>query len=219
MYKQSVTPQKSVVPQKPVTPQKSVGKTKPVTSQEPIQPQQTIEETENIVKNSSSKKWIIAAVVILLLIGGGVAAYFIKVNYDRKNEARQAYMEQLELSRLQEEARKKEQLEVKENAATPAPTISGSYELDGAIGEYPIIMEITIDEDSVSGSCYYKKYGPDNRLYLAGSLDGDNMELYETSSTGESTCYYYGAFVDGTYNGTYDVSNGKQFSFRLSVVE
>ena len=91
-----------------------------------------------------------------------------------------------------------------------------SVRLEGIISNYPILMDLKFSGGNVSGSYYYKKKGSGERLYLSGSLNGNNLELNERNVDGMKTGFFEGTFKNGTYSGTFENYKGQRFKFHLS---
>lgn len=98
--------------------------------------------------------------------------------------------------------------------------LSGSYTLTGAVGKYPVTMEITISGTDVKGRyCYNKNKG--NYLNLTGVVSKDNIKLNERNEKGEVSGIFDLAYVvEGnalTLTGPMTVQfNGKTFQTKLS---
>ena len=88
--------------------------------------------------------------------------------------------------------------------------------LEGIIANYPILMNLEFNGEDVSGSYYYKSKGSSEKLYLSGSLDGNELELYEKNAEGMNTGYFDGTFKNGTYSGTFENFKGQRLKFHLS---
>lgn len=96
---------------------------------------------------------------------------------------------------------------------------NGNKTLCGTIGEYPITMELHIDNPNVDGSMYYNKYGPSNKLFVSGSLHNNEIELTEHNKDGMETGRYKGKYSNGVFQGKYTNYKGDVYSFNLSEAE
>lgn len=98
--------------------------------------------------------------------------------------------------------------------------LSGSYTLTGAVGKYPITMEITISGTDVKGRyCYNKNKG--SYLNLTGVVSKDNIKLNERNEKGEVSGIFDLTYtIDGnnlTLVGPMTVQfNGKTYQTKLS---
>lgn len=110
--------------------------------------------------------------------------------------------------------RSSSEIEPKEEVVT-----NGSKSLHGSIGEHPITMELHIDNPNVDGSLYYNKYGPDNKLFVSGSMHNNKIELKEHNKDGMETGHYKGEFSNGVFQGEYVNYKGDAYSFKLSETE
>ncbi len=88
--------------------------------------------------------------------------------------------------------------------------------LEGIISNYPIIMDLQIEGDDVSGTYYYKKNRSGEKLYLHGSIIGNHLELNERNREGMNTGHFDGTFKNNTYSGTFVNYKGIQYQFHLS---
>ena len=72
-----------------------------------------------------------------------------------------------------------------------------SFSLEGNIAKYGIVVHLEkATEGSLSGWCYYKRYGSSRKLILKGNSSGNNYTFSEYVN-GESV-----SFFDLTYNST-----------------
>lgn len=94
---------------------------------------------------------------------------------------------------------------------------SNIIKLYGAVDKYPITMQLSIDGSVVKGTYYYNKQGPDRILKLYGSLNGLEMELFESDENGNQTGHFKGNFSDGEYYGEFVNIKGKSMPFRVSM--
>lgn len=86
--------------------------------------------------------------------------------------------------------------------------------LRGYIGKYPINMNLTIDGDKVSGSYYYNS--SHSELKLSGTLNGNHIELNETTEEGRPTGHFDGIMSDGDFSGEFINYKGEHFNFNVS---
>ena len=93
---------------------------------------------------------------------------------------------------------------------------STSLQMEGLISNYPVIMDLRIDGNEVSGSYYYKSQGSGKRLYLNGTLDGNHLELYERNADGMNTGHFDGTYQNGVYRGSFVNYKGITYNFLLS---
>lgn len=93
----------------------------------------------------------------------------------------------------------------------------GMYLFSGKIYKYPIVMDLVFNGHEVSGTYYYTKQGSNARLYLQGSIYGNELDIYENNENGEWTGHFYGHIKRGVYSGTFTNSKGKQMSFTISL--
>ncbi|MBR6604484.1 MAG: hypothetical protein IKK92_01220 [Prevotella sp.] len=94
---------------------------------------------------------------------------------------------------------------------------SNIIKLYGAVDKYPITMQLSIDGSVVKGTYYYNKQGPDRILKLYGSLNGLEMELFESDENGNQIGHFKGNFSDGEYYGEFVNIKGKSMPFRVSM--
>lgn len=93
---------------------------------------------------------------------------------------------------------------------------NGKITLKGTINEkYEIVMQITIDYQSISGSYYYIKNGSGNVLGLSGNLSNEKMNLTEYNEKGENTGLFDGTFDTICYSGTFTNYKGVKMPFKL----
>ena len=95
----------------------------------------------------------------------------------------------------------------------------GIRTLNGAIGEYPITMELHIEKPNVDGSLYYNKYDPSNKLFVSGSLNNNEIELIEHNKVGMETGRYKGNYSNRVFQGEYVNYKGETYTFYLSETE
>lgn len=95
----------------------------------------------------------------------------------------------------------------------------GIRTLNGAIGEYPITMELHIEKPNVDGSLYYNKYDPSNKLFVSGSMHNNEIELREHNKDGMETGHYNGKYSNGVFQGEYINYKGDVYSFYLTETE
>lgn len=93
---------------------------------------------------------------------------------------------------------------------------NGSRMLYGTIGELPITMELHLEASKVDGSMYYNKYGPNNKLFLSGSLHNNEIELIEHNKDGMETGRYKGKYSNRVFQGEYINYKGDVYSIYLS---
>ncbi len=137
-------------------------------------------------EKSHKGKYILIVLIVLALIGGGV--FFLNNS--------------------------SEEWESEGEIVTSVST--GNRTLYGTIGKFPITMTIDIEASSVNGFLYYNKYGPSNKLFVSGSLHGNEIELTEHNKDGMETGRYSGKYLNGTIQGKYTNYKGDVFSFYLS---
>ena len=94
--------------------------------------------------------------------------------------------------------------------------LNGRKILHGVVDKYPVTMELQIDENTINGSLYYDKYGPQNILILSGVLNINHIKLEETEKNGKSTGSFDGNYTDGVFQGEYIKINGKSMPFKMS---
>ena len=92
-----------------------------------------------------------------------------------------------------------------------------SQKMEGLISNYPVVMDLKINGDDVSGSYFYKSEGSGKRLYLNGSLDGNHLKLYERNADGMNTGYFDGTYSNGSYRGSFVNYKGTKYNFHLST--
>lgn len=80
---------------------------------------------------------------------------------------------------------------------------------------YEIVMQITVDGHSISGSYYYTQNGSDNVLGLSGYLSNEKMKLTEYNEKGDNTGSFDGTFDAICYSGTFTNYKGIKMPFKL----
>lgn len=81
--------------------------------------------------------------------------------------------------------------------------------LEGGIGQYPIMMTIHIASNGeVTGAYYYKSKGPGNYLYVKGEKSDDHITLNEFTRDGKQTGTYEGTYTNGVYKGHFNTKSG-----------
>lgn len=95
---------------------------------------------------------------------------------------------------------------------------SGTFDLKGFVGEYPVTMHFKIEGTDINGNYYYDKLGgPDNRLKIVGKVKEDgSIDLNETNSKGTPTGHFMGRIDGDRFSGEFVNYKGKQFSFSLT---
>lgn len=92
--------------------------------------------------------------------------------------------------------------------AAPKPEVI-DVTMSGAVGKYPIVMSIHVDEDgNLTGAYYYKKSGPGNCLYVIGKKKGDHVTINEFDANGNNTGSFDGTYRDGELKGTMEAKSG-----------
>lgn len=112
-----------------------------------------------------------------------------------------------------------EAVETKEEAkeeAAPKPEVI-DVTMSGAVGKYPIVMSLHIDEaGKLTGAYYYKKSGPGNCLYVIGRKKGDHITINEFDVNGTNTGSFDGTFRNGELRGTMEAKSG-HYDFVVNV--
>lgn len=93
--------------------------------------------------------------------------------------------------------------------------LKGNIKFHGDVDGYPITMELQIEGERIKGWLYYDRYGPENKLYLSGSIQGKRILLDETDANGKYTGVYSGSYSDGVIEGKYK-NLKKVMPFRLT---
>lgn len=106
--------------------------------------------------------------------------------------------------------------------------------LDGSIGKYKIVMQVSFDYDknTVSGWYYYKSKGSKNKVKLTGKFKGDSpfdgltmTEVVNGKITGNFDCNYSWGTGDlslggntpfVSMDGVFINASGKKFDFEVS---
>ena len=96
-------------------------------------------------------------------------------------------------------------------------SVQSSYDFKGAVYRYPITMHIDIEGDKVEGFLYYNRKGPKYKLYLSGTLNGDEIVLVETDVKQNETGGFQGKLNNDTFKGTYTRKDGVVFGFIVST--
>lgn len=118
------------------------------------------------------------------------------------------------------------QQSVKENDAkvvsNAASVYSSShYELAGKIGNsYEIHMSFDVSGTNCTGSYYYDKYGPSNRMKLSGVFGSGSSTLIlnEFNNQGKCTGTFNGTLSANSYSGTYTLEkDGTKMPFKLTT--
>ncbi len=91
----------------------------------------------------------------------------------------------------------------------------------GTIGSYPVVMELVSDGEHMFGSYYYRRYGPEHRMELEGTIDNRQLLLYGYSyDTGDRrlietiSAVYVGDEMTGTWH---NVINGNTLRVNLTL--
>lgn len=87
-----------------------------------------------------------------------------------------------------------------------------SMSMHGFVDKYPITMELVVKGSEVSGSLYYDKQGPSNRLFVKGVVRNGSVELYETDNKSNPTGSYRGILTSSSFDGEYTTTSGKTMS-------
>lgn len=98
-----------------------------------------------------------------------------------------------------------------DNRITKNP--QGHFSLDGKISKYKCHIDLDISGSTVSGTYYYAKQGPKNKLFLSGEAKGQNIELYELTKDNEQTGNFYGVFNGVNFTGTFLKYDGQSMKF------
>lgn len=94
--------------------------------------------------------------------------------------------------------------------------LDGTYTLKGSVSSYPITMNIEIDGESVKGSYYYDKKGPNAKLNLQGTNNDGELDINETDANGTPTGHFVGTMSNGTFSGQFITNQGKKMPFAVS---
>lgn len=125
-------------------------------------------------KNKKSKIWTLILIGLLGGIIGAVVLYFgISHNENNADHGDDEYV------------------------------LTGRKVFHGEVDVYPITMELQIEGERIKGWLYYDRYGPENKLYLSGSLRGKGILLDETDANGKFTGFFSGSYSDGVIEGEY----------------
>lgn len=126
---------------------------------------------------------------------GAVVLFFISLGFSIKNSLSSSY---------------------KDNQSISETIINGNKKLYGVVDEYPITMELQIEDSKVNGSLYYNKYGPENILILSGIVNKNTIDLDESEKKGKQTGHFSGSYSNGVFQGEYTKSTGKSMPFKVS---
>lgn len=99
---------------------------------------------------------------------------------------------------------------------TSEPSLDGSHDLTGTVDKYPITMHLDINGESVSGTYYYDKKGPDAKLNLSGKNSDGELDVNETTADGTPTGHFKGKMENGVFKGKFILPSGKKMSFIVS---
>lgn len=114
-----------------------------------------------------------------------------------------------------EEAEEAKEDVEEEQAAPKAETLDVT--MSGAVGKYPIVMSMHVDEEgTLTGAYYYKKSGPGNCLYIIGKKKGDHVIINEFDANGTNTGSFDGYYHNGELKGTMEAKSG-HYEFTTSV--
>lgn len=111
-------------------------------------------------------------------------------------------------------------------AATPPPSqpkrpqpnpdqYNQTLHLTGAIGPYPIVIDMDIAGGNISGSYYYRRNSSKNRLYISGTYDPSSgyMSFYECNKNGTYTGDFSGTFNGISFSGVMSAyASGKTYN-------
>ena len=100
------------------------------------------------------------------------------------------------------------------NVITEEP-VKRTLTMSGAIGEYPITMNLEINGSEVTGSYYYDKYGPEHVMTLYGSLQGNNLKISEYDENSQYMGNFEGTLSQGMYYGDFKNIRGQDLTFRV----
>lgn len=95
-----------------------------------------------------------------------------------------------------------------------------TYHFTGTIAGSPVVMDIQNNEGQLTGSYFYQKNGPRNRLQLNGDMDFEgNITISEYNpSNGINSGYMEGYLNEaGDFSGTFTNSRGNSYSFHLHL--
>jgi len=110
---------------------------------------------------------------------------------------------------------KKSDVPKQDNRITKNP--QGHFSLDGKISKYKCHIDLDISGSIVSGTYYYTKQGPKNKLFLSGEAKNQNIELYELTKDNEQTGNFYGVFNGVNFTGTFLKYDGQSMKFSFIV--
>lgn len=91
-----------------------------------------------------------------------------------------------------------------------------AYVFEGSIGKHRIEMTIVeISDSEIMGAYYYKRYGPNNLLYLNGERKGDRIYLYEFTVDGMITGTFEGEFSSDMFAGEFSTRD-KVYNYAMT---
>ena len=87
--------------------------------------------------------------------------------------------------------------------------------LEGAIGQYPVKMDLEVNGTVVSGNYYYESQGPNKRLILNGTYSRGRVVLTEFTVDGAPTGQFQGKLTRNVFKGNFTSSRGQTLTFNL----
>lgn len=93
--------------------------------------------------------------------------------------------------------------------------LEGTFELQGSVDKYPVTMHLIIEGETVKGSYYYERFGPNALLTLSGT-NKDGILTIEEFDKGKNTGSFEGKFESGVFKGVFTDIKGKKMAFGLS---
>ncbi len=100
--------------------------------------------------------------------------------------------------------------------------LNQALHLEGSVGKYGVVMDMSITDGVINGSYYYTRYGTKNRLYISGTYDPKTqaMQFYELDKNDGYTGDFQGTFDGLTFTGVMSAyGNGRTFSTKLSKTQ
>lgn len=96
--------------------------------------------------------------------------------------------------------------------------LEGTFELQGSVDKYPVTMHLVIEGESVKGSYYYNKFGPNALLTLSGKNDDGKLTVEESDERGKKSGHFEGEFSEGVFKGVFTDAKGKKMPFVIAEI-